>query len=74
MIFHPGDIEKVKNRVGLFKVPNGVSKLQGLIGSRYCGFTANRWKNWILLHSPVVLNLKCHGMLVTLCSCMQVNL
>ena len=54
-ILSKGDIEEIENRVSLFKVPTGVGRLPGRIGSRYGGFTANQWKNWILLYSPVVL-------------------
>lgn len=49
------DIEELQHRISLFKVPAGVGRLPGRIGSRYGGFTAKQWKNWILLYSVVAL-------------------
>lgn len=49
------DIEDIENYISIFKVPTGVGRLPARIGSWYGGFTANQWKNWILLYSPVVL-------------------
>ena len=45
------NIEEVEHRISLFKVPAGVGRLPGCIGSRYGGFTAQQWNNWILLYS-----------------------
>lgn len=49
------DITEIERRISLFKVPAGVGRLPGRIGSRYGGFTADQWKNWILLYSATVL-------------------
>lgn len=37
------------------RVPTGVGWIPGCIGSQYGGFTANPWKNWVLVYSSVVL-------------------
>ena len=32
-----------------------MGRLPGWVGSRYGGFTAKQWKNWVLLYSAVAL-------------------
>jgi len=49
------DITEIESHISLFKVPAGVGRLPGRIGSHYGGFTADQWKNWILLYSASVL-------------------
>ncbi len=48
-------LKEVETRVSLFQIPSGVGRLQGRISSQYGGFTANQWRNWIMMYSPVVL-------------------
>ena len=48
-------MEEIESRISRFKTPAGTGRLPGRIGSCYGGFTANQWKNWILIYSVVAL-------------------
>ena len=59
----------------LFHVPNGVGRVPSSISSCYGTYTANQWKNWITIYSPIVLkkilpsdHLKCWLLFVRACN------
>ena len=48
-------LAEIDHRVCLFHVPSGVGRLPTNVSSNYGGFTAEQWKTWIIVYSPVVL-------------------
>ena len=44
-----------EERLKLFQVPADIRRLPSRIASSYGAFTANQWKNWITIYSPVLL-------------------
>jgi hypothetical protein len=65
-------LEEIERCISLFKVPAGVGRLPGRIGSRYGGFTAKQWKNWILVYS--VVGLLSSNYMAIVCTCLQITL
>lgn len=62
-------------RMHSFVVPDGVGRLPTNIGSTFASFTADQWKNWILIYSPILLrgligneHWRCWMLFVTACS------
>ena len=46
---------QIETLVNRFSVPSDIGRLPTNISSSYGGFTANQWRNWISIYSPVVL-------------------
>ena len=68
------DIAKVECRLKMFCVPTDCGRVPCNIASSYGGFTAEQWKNWITIYSPVVLkgllpteHLRCWLLFVQAC-------
>lgn len=69
------DMLKIKSLVNKFSVPSDIGRLPTNISSGYGGFTANQWRSWICIYSPVVLkhilpdnHLQCWLLFVRACS------
>ena len=69
------DILKIEGLVNKFTVPSDIGRLPTNISSGYGGFTANQWRSWIIIYSPVVLkhilpddHLLCWLLFVRACS------
>ena len=49
---HLATLEK---QICSFVTPDGIGRLPSNIGSNFGGFTADQWKNWTLIYSPILL-------------------
>ena len=49
------DFSKLEQVVAKILTPRSVGRIPNKIGSGFSGFTANQWKNWITIFSPVAL-------------------
>lgn len=65
----------IESKLKLFHVPVGVGRVPSRISSCYGTFTANQWKNWITVYSPVLLkdilpsdHMNCWLLFVRACS------
>ena len=65
----------IESLVNKFTVPSDIGRLPTNISSGYGGFTANQWRSWITIYSPVVLksilpndHLQCWLLYVRACS------
>ena len=74
-ILTPESICQIEDKVRCFKVPPDVGRIPYRISSKYGGFTASQWRNWITIYSPVVLkgileqqHLQCWLLFVRACS------
>ena len=63
--------EKIYN----FVVPDGIGRLPSNVSAKFGGFTADQWKNWITIFSPILLrgcipdeNWRCWMLFVKSCS------
>ena len=50
-----GDLETIGERVRKMKVSTDIGRLPTNISSNYGQFTAEEWKNWVLIYSPFSL-------------------
>ena len=46
---------KIEKAISEFVVPDGIGRLPRKITSHFGGFTADQWRNWIVIYSSVVL-------------------
>lgn len=65
----------MERKINLFCLPDGIGRIPSGISSAYGSFTADQWRNWITLYSPVVLknvippeHLRCWLLFVHACS------
>ena len=49
------DVTNIQVRVNKIRVPASVGRIPRKISSGFCSFTADQWKNWILIYSSVAL-------------------
>lgn len=49
------DFSRIEQIVAKIVTPRSVGRIPNKIASRFSGFTANQWKNWITVFSPVAL-------------------
>lgn len=49
------DLETVGERIAEFKIPSDIGRLPTNIATNYSQFTADEWKNWVLLYSLFAL-------------------
>lgn len=49
------DLDTIQASVDKFVTPSDVGRIPYKIASKFSGFTADQWKNWILIYSPVLL-------------------
>lgn len=68
------DLAKIEYRIKLFHVPSDCGRVPFKISSSYGAFTAEQWRNWIIIYSPVVLkgllpteHLRCWLLFVQAC-------
>ena len=54
-ILSAGAFDKIQNTVDQIQVPSTVGRIPAKIASGFADFTADQWKNWILLYSLVAL-------------------
>ena len=66
---------QIETLVNKFTVPSDIGRLPTNISSGYGGFTANQWRSWITIYSPIVLknmlpnnDLQCWLLYVRACS------
>ena len=62
-------------RMHSFVIPDGIGRLPTNIEGAFIGFTADQWKNWIIIFSPILLrgligneHWRCWMLFVTACS------
>lgn len=74
-ILNKDDIKTIENKISLFCLPANIGRLPSHISSCHGSFTADQWKNWITIYSPVVLkdtivpnHLQCWLLFVQACS------
>lgn len=48
-------LDKIESLVTQFVVPEGIGRLPSRITCHFGGFTADQWRNWITIYSPVLL-------------------
>ena len=53
------DLQKVQERVDAVLVPANIGRIPGKIAKSFSGFTADQWKNWVVVFSSYAL----HGIL-----------
>ena len=70
-----GEFAHIHSTVSAMNVPKNVGRIPSKIGSSFSGFTADQWKNWTLIYSPVALksilpsaSLNCWLLYVRACS------
>ena len=68
-------LKKLEESLNHFTVPSGMGRLPSRISSCYGAFTANQWKTWVSIYSPVLLkdilppeNYRCWLLFVRSCS------
>jgi len=68
------DFQVMEETVSCIVTPNDVGRIPLKIGSPFSGFSADQWKNWVTIFSPVVLkglldnnDLKCWLLFVRAC-------
>lgn len=49
------DFDKIQLAVNKFVTPSDVGRIPYKIASNFSGFTADQWKNWTLIYSPIIL-------------------
>ena len=54
-ILSRSNLFEIEHIARLFHVPANVGRLPSNISSCYDAFTANQWKTWITIYSPVIL-------------------
>ena len=74
----PRDLSAIETKLNKFRCPHDIGRIPSNISSNYGGFTANQWKHWITIYSPVVLkgiipdsHLRCWLLFVRACSILQ---
>ena len=77
------DIKTIGSKMRLFHLPAEVGRIPSNISSCHGSFTADQWKNWILIYSPIVLkdvmphdHLQCwllfvHACRIITCNCIK---
>ena len=50
------DLQKVQEKVDAVRVPTYIGRIPGKIAKSFSGFTADQWKNWVIIFSPYALN------------------
>lgn len=68
------DFEVIQQKISTLITPRDVGRIPLKIGSSYAGFTADQWRNWTTIFSPVVLkgvlpnnHLRCWLLFVRAC-------
>ena len=54
-LLSPRDLQTIQNNVNAINVPVDIGRILSNISSSYYGFTADQWRNWTCIFSPVVL-------------------
>lgn len=54
-ILNESDMQKLQKRVNLIKPPSEIGRIPGKISEGFKGFTADQWKNWVLIYSSFAL-------------------
>ena len=49
------DLKAIEEGIQQFVIPDGVGRLPLNITSHFGGFTADQWRNWITIYSPILL-------------------
>ena len=49
------NLDRIESLVSEFIIPEGIGRLPSKISSHFGGFTADQWRNWITIYSPIVL-------------------
>ena len=58
-ILTAADLQEVQERVDAVLVPTNIGRIPGKIAKSFSGFTADQWKNWVIVFSSYAL----HGIL-----------
>ena len=73
-VLNKKDFQAIEKIVAKIKVPHHVGRISLKIASSYSGFTADEWRNWITIFSPVALkglldpiHLRCWLLFVRAC-------
>ena len=68
-------LKSIEQKINLFRLPTGIGRIPSGISSAYGSFTADQWRNWITIYSPIVLkdvippdHLRCWLLFVHGCS------
>ena len=71
-------LSKIETKLNSFRFPSDIGRLPVNISSGFGGFTANQWRHWIMIFSPVVLkgilldsHLRCWLLFVRACCILQ---
>lgn len=75
------DFEVMQQRISTLITPRAVGRIPLKIGSSFAGFTADQWRNWTTIFSPVVLkdilpnnHLRCWLLFVRACSLLSTRI
>ena len=49
------NFDRIESLINDFIIPEGIGRLPSKISSHFGGFTADQWRNWITIYSPIVL-------------------
>lgn len=68
-------LKNMEQKISIFCLPAGIGRIPSGISSTYGSFTADQWRNWITIYSPIVLkdvippdHLRCWLLFVHACS------
>ena len=53
------DMNVIQARVDSFVPPTGIGRIPRKIATSFGGFTAEQWKNWVILYSMLLLRIYC---------------
>ena len=73
-------LKSIEQKINLFRLPTGIGRIPSDISSVYGSFTADQWRNWITIYSPIVLkdvippdHLRCWLLFVHGCVTISLN-
>jgi len=49
------NLDQIESLISEFTILEGIGRLPSKISSHFGGFTADQWRNWITIYSPIVL-------------------
>ena len=55
-VLSTSDLEKIQEKVDAVNVPTNIGRLPGKIAKSFSGFTADQWKNWVIIFSSYALH------------------